>query len=334
MSDTTTIAPVESHETPAPVSLDTLDSKQLSHWRQTGDLPETPDTSTEAASSPAEPAAQATSTDAHTPPASEPGTPKKNNAETRIKELLAENARLKAESESFRARPPAPETHAASSPAPQAEVTLSAAIESPDLSKPMLEETEFFSAFQQATVKDYMRYVARYENSAADIARQSRQSFESRQQWFDSEISKAVDTYPDIQAKVPEELRSAAPVELLPPGVKPVLSNYVMQEVWTAPDPGKLLLHIAESAEAQKEIQASRTPADVIRTIARIQARLGTPSVPPKPVVKTTTSAPPPPPTLGSKPAIPGDAVEEALASGDVGKYIREMNRREMAGQL
>lgn len=333
MSESVATAPVES-STPAPsVSLDSLDTTQYDHWRSTGELPDNQkpaEPSTEAASSPAEPGDQAASTDATQPPASEPGTPKKNNAETRIKELLAENARIKAEMESLRARPSEPQTEAASSPASQSP-DIEATIQSPDLSKPMLKDEAFYAQHPEASISDYLRYVARYEHGAATNAQQSRQRHLSRQQFYGTAAAKALESYPDLEAKVPQVLQDAYPVELLPPGTPPSAANYAMQEIWHSPDPGKLLLHIADHPDVLKEIQQATAPVDVVRTIARLQARLDASVTPPAPAGDPVSLAPKPTPTLGKKPAQPADPLEDAIRTGDFARYKELTDAKELS---
>jgi hypothetical protein len=75
------------------------------------------------------------------------------------------------------------------------------------------------------------------------------------------------------------------------------------------------------------------SPMQIAREVGRLEASLASPASPtvPPPQVKVVSSAPAPPPTLGSKPSIPGDEIEEALATGDFRKYRDAMNRQEMA---
>lgn len=328
---------------PAPASQDALNAmsgEERANWRLTGDLPEAkPSTTSDvsADSSTAQPDAQAASTDATPPAASEPATPKKANAETRKAELNAEIQALLRQRDEIKAslssapRPTASrDVSADSSPAMQP-VSLESVIDAPDVTAPLVNETAFYTQFPDATVADYLRYVASYQAERVAYRQVQTQTLRQREAAFAERASKVS---LEVAEKLPPEILSATPVELMAPGQRPGLWNYAVQEILNSPVADRLFAHLADHPEVVREIGATRDQADTIRTIARIEARLDAAPVPSQPVVKATTSAPPPPPTLGRKPAIPSDEVDEALASGDVGKYIRVMNQREMAGQL
>jgi hypothetical protein len=92
--------------------LSSMDEKQTLEWRTTGKLPEQKDSKTEAVSSPAaketpEAPAKATETPAGSVPATKEPPKEAKGAEGRIKELLADNKRLKAELETLQKAPAA-----------------------------------------------------------------------------------------------------------------------------------------------------------------------------------------------------------------------------------
>lgn len=341
---------------PAPASQDALNAmsgEERANWRLTGELPgdarsldedrhghssgDFKPSDVSADSSTAQPDAQAASTDATPPAASEPATPKKANAETRKAELNAEIQALLRQRDELKAslspalRPTAPpDVPAASSPASQP-VSLESVIDAPDVTAPILREDAFYAQFPDATVADYMRYAASYQAERVAYRQVQTQTLRQREAVYAERAGKVS---PEVAQKLPVEMLSAKPVDLMGPNETPGLWNYAVQEILDSPVSDRLLAHLVDHPELVRQIGETKNQAHTIRTIAQIEARLDAAPVPPQPVVKTTTSAPPPPPTLGRKPAIPSDEVDEALASGDVAKYIRVMNQREMAGQL
>ena len=173
---------VPSSGTDGSSTLASLNETERAHWQLTGELPEPaasdppqPDPAESASASPDD---QAVSTETHAPPASEPGTPPKTTPKlakrheeldaeiASLNEKLATRAKLRAQlSEDDRpiARPPVPDVMpAASSPAP-GDVPLDRLLVSPDLTKPPLNDAEFFAAYPEAGVSQLSRYQARYE---------------------------------------------------------------------------------------------------------------------------------------------------------------------------
>jgi len=324
-------------------------------WRLTGELPQakTSDAvedasaapasteSTEADSSPAAPDAQDVSTDTAPPPASEPGTPKKANAETRkaqlnaeIKALLDQKAALQAELASSPHRPPVtPDVSAASSPAQPDKPSLASVINAPDLSKPILTAGQFYEQFDDATADDFILYASRFQTlKTLDDIRAS-QTRADRQSAFSKAIQTATTEHPDLLTKLPQPLQYAPPVDLLEPGQVAGPLNYVMQEVCQADSPSAVLRYLADHPEQIVALQATRNPLETVRMMGQITARVSTPSVPTHPVVKTTTSAPAVPSTLGSRPAVPVDEAKAAVMAGNTRRYNEIMNAREAAGR-
>lgn len=338
MSDLATITP------DAPPSLANLSSAERANWRLTGDLPSSvsvaTDTtsSTEADSSPAAPDAQATSTDVTAPPASEPGTPKKKaNAETRKSDLQAEIEALVTRRNALQAEVASPmaarpsqvsDVRAESSPAPE---SLSQFIARPDVNRPALDEGEFFDKFPEAKLQDFTRYTARYEVGTAQREQSRASTINGRKQAYADVIKQE---FPESDAFWAEKVQPIAvqlvPVDLMPEGMKPSTLNYLSQEIYTSPQAGKILRHLADHPEILQRMQAG-TIRDAIRTVAQLEASVSSSSVPTQPVVKTTTSAPDLPETLGRKPSAPTDDVAAAIASGDVRRYMAAQNRRELA---
>lgn len=327
-------------ETPVPVTtpdaaLSALTPEQRDHWQLTGEFPAPPaepkpsSKTPEAASTPAKPAEQAVSTDTSSSPASEPGTSQRPNAETRIKELLAENKRLKEQNaRQADARPaPAPnDAQAASSTA--AAHTLSDLMDSPNVDAPRLKDREFYAAFPGADMDDYLAYVTRYEVVRDRVVSGRQQEKQSAHAKFNAAIDAAIEADKSFEEALE---RVPSPVSLLRPGDTPTLANVAMEEVYRSSMPDKLISHLAKHPELIKGLTSER---DAIRTIARLETTLTTPAVPLPPATptRTTSKAPAPPQTLGAKAGDSVDDAESALAGGDVARYNAIMNAREARG--
>ncbi len=328
-----------------------LSPSEKASWRLTGELPQTSDAPeadsapadtsaplTEADSSPAAPAVQDVSTDTAPPPASEPGTPKKANAETRkaqlnaeIQALLAKKKALETDLASSTRSSQAPDVRPASSPAQPETLTLDSVLTTPDLSKPRIPETAFYEQFPDASAGDYIEYVSTYKALSVLQADRHSQTQAQRQSSFEATIRAATTEHPDLPTLLPQPLQYAPPVELLGPGVSAGPLNYVMQEVYEAESPSAVLRYLADHPETVTALAATQSPRETVRMMGQITARVSASSVPPQSVVKTTTSAPTPPHTLGSKAAPPVDEIKAAVAAGNSRRYNELMNARESA---
>ncbi|HYD54584.1 MAG TPA: hypothetical protein VEA99_18260 [Gemmatimonadaceae bacterium] len=320
----------EQSTAPAPRTLDSLSDSELASWRLSGELPSaSQESSPTAESTPAEPAEQAASTDATPPPASEPGKPaKKANADTRVQELLRERAELRQRLEALeRGERPAPPSVPDASPA---ESSPAAAVG----------ETfpDFDTWIQQPghDAKTYEEYIdARTEwrweqrqhaEQAAAVTRQRVRAFTERYT-----AAQAAD--PTFVQSLSPAVLALQPIDALPPGAAVSPLNVLAQEIVQSEVAPQLLRHF--SAHPQ-ELEALRhaAPAVVVRTVAKLEARLEgaaqAGSVTPQP---TVTQAPEPPPTLGSKPAQPVDEAAAAVARGDFRSYAAAENRRELAAR-
>lgn len=310
-------------------------------WRATGDLPKPKAEKTAepsvvpAEATPAKPAEQAASTDASSSTASEPVTPKKANAETRKAELAAEIQALLKQRDELRAsvtsgdRPTSTDDakRTTAEPSPAAEVTVQQFVERPDPTQPRLTDAEFYTRFPDATIADFTEYVTAHRLGRERLQESRAQASKDFRGKLEGAIASAIKADPEFLTKakaLPEPYTT-----VIERGEKPTPVNVAMEEIIRSPKSAELLAYVGDHPDVFDGLTA---PMDAVRTIARLEARLETPSVPHTPVVKTTTSAPPPPDTLGSKATTPADEVTAALASGDVRRYRRAMNAREAAG--
>lgn len=324
------LAPTSVESAPAPaVSLDSLNSDQLSTWRMTGNLPDAPTSQTPPPeSSPDKPVEQAAETAAITPPASEPGKPPKNDAETRIAELLAERARLRADLDAARASKPSDAPRPASEPATAR--SLAETIQTPDLSRAPLTEDAFFAAFPESTVGDFARYVASYEFTSRQQAQTVQQHRAGLWQSYATRIDDALKTDPEFLKSIDPRLANARPAIDLAPGEVATSENAVAQEIMTSEIPDKLLRHLSSHPDELNRLLALPSLPAISRAIGRLEASLSSTAPPPAPAGSPVSLAPPPTPTLGKKPAQPADELSEAIKSGDFARYRELQNRKEM----
>ena len=168
-----------SADAPAIPDLASLTSEQRSSWRKTGEF-STQDA--HADSSPAEPVEQVASTDASTPAASDTAKtekPKGEGLKKRLPELDADIARLE---EKLRRRAElarqieeparaASDVKSGSSPKPP----VGEFIESPDVTRPRLTESQFFEAYPEAQYELFQDYIANYRLQSVEHKRSQTQ---------------------------------------------------------------------------------------------------------------------------------------------------------------
>lgn len=280
--------------------------------------------STLADSSPAVPAAQAAPTGASPEPASEPGTPRKKGAESRIEELLRERKadreradRLERELSDLRTRvPPQPDvTRAAPSPAPaDVEPTLAAFEADPD------KYPDPYAAY----VKAQARWEAREEFRAQQ--RQARE--EAAQQHAVTEQQTQVETFakrvaeakaadPDFLTKISPDLLNITPRAPQEPATP---LNTLGEAILTSAVGPQVMRYLTDHADELRALLDQPERALLLRAFGRLEAKLTTDDTPAAPV-KTITSAPAPQNVLGHKPGSPANELEGAVRSGDVAEY-------------
>lgn len=334
----------------APSVLEGLSAEERSHWRLTGEIKGASPSAVDPASHPSlsdvtpvsSPATpdndQAAEIAASPSPASEPGTPKKSNAETRIKELLAKNAELLAQldaskrrSESYAPSPTAPrDVTVESSPTPQP-VTLATVVQSPDVSRPMLGEEEFFQQFPDATLGQHGLYQIRYELARVKATETQQARETARIASYQSAAKDVIANVPDTLLATIPQLINAKPVELLAPNETPTVWNYAAHEVLESKHAVALTKHLAEHPDEMAQLAATTSPLETVRMIARLEARIAGSSVsPPAPAGSPVSLAPPPPETLGKRPAQPADELSDAIRTGDFQRYRELQNRKDL----
>ena len=331
--------PAESSPAPstpaAPVDLGALSAEERTEWRLSGKVPAPSDAtpaSPDPESSPAEidtaePVEQVASTDASPSPASEPGPPKKSKADTRFQELLKERAterdradRLERELAALRAKQTQPDVPAVSSPASAAEFP----------NYDVWAETHPDQSYEDYLLGKF-KHVQAQEQTASqqrEAAEQFTRTAAERVEAFSGRYREALAADETLPTRINPRLYDLKTVDAcLQAGERVTAANAIAQEIVESPQAVKLLLHLSEHPDEFARI-ASLNPAGVIRAMAKLESQLDTPVVPPP---KTQTSAPAVTTVLGSRPAVPGDALKSAVQSGDFTRYREAANAREMA---
>jgi len=336
-----------------------LSPEAHAHWKLTGEInpkasappPDAPhqdladesaDPSTYAESSPDKPVDQAHEIAWSQSAASEPATPKKkSNAETRIRELLAQTKAQEAEIARLKAEP---------KPEPKADVTpavvapsatpepksLAAFVASPDLTKPRIDEVEFFAQFPDAKLADYQDYRENYAESRRSQQVQVEGRIGAIQSQFQSRLKAVQEGNPKIWETVPEELKTAKATGVtLDANAQRTAWNDMAREWALSEHADAFLEHFSAHPEDAHQIAGLPDERSVIAAMARLEARLTSEPVNPQKAVRprTTTSAPEPQgTTLGRRTTGVIDDAEGAIQRKDAGSYIAIMNRRESAG--
>ena len=334
---------------PAIPDLAALSSEQRQSWRQTGQFPTDSHSDEPAATSTASAAEQPASTDASTPAASDAATPDKpkgKGLQTRHAQLdaeingLQEKLRQRAELRKQLEDPaPSPVSDVSRGSSPKAPA-LSEVLKSPDLASDPLNEEQFFAQFPDAAYGQYQRYLTRYELLSAQQAtdqqryqQQAEQVRTERASTFTERIKQAVTATPALLEKIAASpVSQFTPLESLPKGVRPGPENMLAQEVMTSEMAPALLVHFADHPGELSDL-LDKTPAEIIRAVGRLEAKLTPAAGKPGPLPKTTSSAPPPPPQVLSRASVPADDIEGALASGDFRRYKELANKRDIAAR-
>jgi len=317
---------------PAP-SLESLTPTERTEWRMTGNLPDSPketDSETSPAdSSPAEPVEQVASTEASPSPAPEPGTPRKSNADTRIPELLKARAAERERAE--RAERRLAELEARSQTQPDAPAVPSPASGDAFPAFDAWAEKNPDGSYDQFMLEKF-EHVQSRKQSERQQQQQAQRFIESaveRQTSFQHRYHEAVKSDPQLPQRINPILYDLKTVDACLQAGEPVTAlNAVAQEIVESPVAARLLVHLSEHPD-EMEALSRMNPAAVIRRMAKLEAQLDSPAIPPR---KTITTAPAVTTTLGSRPAVPGDAIGAAITQGDYAKYRDLANARDMAG--
>jgi hypothetical protein len=315
-----------------------MSPEQRSNWRMTGELNDVP-TKTTPDSSPAPVEAQPVSTDTPNAPDSDPGTPKKTTPKLQARhaeldadiaalhEKLAARKRLQADLEQFDrpSQPSRPDVTAASSPAPG--VPLEQFVSTPDLTRPPLNDTDFFVRYPDATLSDLIDYRATHKLARERQVMSVQTQQMSRQQAFLQRREAAIRENPAFLEELHPAVKALVPTSSLPPGTAPGPLNDAADELIDSEAAPALMVYLSEHPEELERLKTLPHRAAVAREIGRLEGKVS--SVPNQPVPKMTTSAPAPAKTLTGRPTAPVDDSKAAVINGDFRRYRQTMNKAE-----
>lgn len=341
MTETTTVDVNPAASSPATV-VDTqiptsdLTPQERQEWRKSGEKPtrtvnaksDASSSTPPADSSPAALADPAASTEVSSTPASEPGTSarKKQNAETRKPQLDAEiQARLD------RRR--------------QLDQEISdreARLKAPDTVSAPVHTGQDFPEFEEwlAQPGNESKGLGAYTKAAIVFDREQTRQQDALQHEKGSKIERYMARIgeverddPDWFSKVAPEILALSAIDQLVPGTPVEMPNVVAQEILESPSPYQVQRYLTDHPDEFRSLLNARTPADVIRKVSAISARLSvTPASKPVPMVKTTTDAPDPPPQIGNRTQSPShDELLSAATSGDQRRYKETANAIDIA---
>jgi len=324
MNETTQAAPSTAVVEPeiTEVQLPRSGSEEYANWRMTGELPKQP----KAESAPADAPKEATpETAAESGPATkQQEQPKKGkDAEHRIKELLAEQKRLRAEVEAMRTRP---QTQAE----PPRQQTPQAAAE------PTIDDKNADGSPKYKSYEEYVRAQARWE-AKQEFAEQMRQiQAQTQQRQLAEGIEQARTRYQDFdQVGIPVANAIVSDPQI-PNGLKVRINNSKVLPDLLYTIGGDPAFQARFMLTAKTDPEAAR---DVIALMERdIQERLSKPAkteeTPVAPARRGPENAPPPPIEIGNRggPVNDTERLLKAAANGDrnATRQLLEAENRKM----
>jgi hypothetical protein len=199
----------------------------------------------------------------------------------------------------------------------------------PDITRPPLNDTEFFTQYPDATLGDLTDYRTRHL-MLRERAVQSVQSHTmSRQQAFLQRREQAIQANPEFLNTLDPWVKALVPSSSLPKGTTPGPLNDFAEELLDSSVSNELMVYLSEHPEAKAGLERLPHRAAVARELGRLEGKVT--AVPRQSVSKTTTSAPAPAKTLGGRPATPANEADSAVAAGDFTRYKLSKNRSEVA---
>lgn len=279
-----------------------------------------------AASSAATPGQPAAGTPASSSPDSEPGTSADKrsghggNAETRIRELLEENKRLKAANTAPASSTP-PAASSAVTPAPDS--SSDPRPDPYDLSKyPDGQwDPKFYEDMGRWAARDERRQA---EQVAATKARETArtEAIRDRNTKFSERLS-AASKEPGFRDAISPDVLALRPTDALQPGEAPSALNALADEIVSSEVGPQLLRHFSEHPEEMRRFAAIRTPQQLLREFVRLESSLtgGRASAAPPAAPPPVSSAPPPPVSLEGRQHTPADPVRAAVVKQDFNAY-------------
>jgi hypothetical protein len=269
----------------------------------------------------------ATSTEASEAPSS--STPTRGNAKTRLAEVDSEVAALKArlaERDDLRRR----EREAAptSTPPPKpAGLTLPAEVVSYEA---------YLKTHPEATLEEFIdaRSDARSELKAQQQVNAERQQAQEKAQaeevdTFTKRVNDAATADPTFIERVSPAILALKPVIALQPGEKAGPGNVIATELLKSDVPGLIMEALTENPDEFAKLMSAGHPLEIVRGLARIEARVGGSAAPRQTFKQSQTPAPPT--TLGRRPTDTLAPTEAAIRDGDMSAFKAARNAERAA---
>lgn len=306
-------------------------------------------TPTPADSAPAPVVEQPGSTEPSADAASEPAKPQKN-AESRVKELLADRAKEREARERAEARIHELERLAT---APRQEQTPPAAPSPAPVSEKFPSYDEHLAEHPDTSYEDYLDLRADFRAQHAFKALQRQESEQRAQQeqtagirhrdaQFAERMTKATAADPELLTTMSEPVKRLRPFDALVQGQDghwrdPSSGQFVRpshaalaEHILRAEEPARWMRHFSDHPEDFERFGAL-APDAFYRELGKLEARWESKPVPVTPP-KTVTDAPAPLTRLDARPAVPADPVEAAVNQGDI-RAFRAARQAQRAGQ-
>jgi hypothetical protein len=252
--------------------------------------------------------------------ASDPTSPRRGNAKTRLVEVDSEIATLRtklAERDALlaRSRAPTPDATPAPTPAPSADSQLPAEVQSYGAyldAHPGAPLEEFFDARSDA--RQALKESQREQQTRARAKTEAEQQ---RVTEFSSRVNARAESDPAFVESVAPAVLLLRPMSALPPGTRPGPEQVIAEEILSSPVAPQVMVALSKPEELAR-LMAMRTPAAIINAIAKIEARYEDGEPPP---AYKHTNTPAPVTTLGKRPADHLAPLEAAIRDGDMSAY-------------
>jgi len=233
-----------------------------------------------------------------------------NDYERRIAEQAAEIARL-------RTPPPAaaPRRDAAPAPAPTPEKFPT--------------YDGYLATNPDASLEDWMDARDSWRDDKQTAAAQMRaeaaeraQTEQTRATTFSTQVGARTKADPAFLQKISPDVLALRPFAALGEGEVGGPLNAIAEELLDSPVAPALMEHFTAHPEDLQRLTTLRDPRALIREFGKLEARFdAAAAADDAPAPKTITAAPTPGTTLGSRPAVAGDPIHSAVASGNFSAF-------------
>jgi hypothetical protein len=143
--------------------------------------------------------------------------------------------------------------------------------------KPKAEDFEDYADFVEARSRWAAREEFRTAQRAAAVQAQAQnyvQKLDGVVSKYNERLAKATEGDPDFMGKLSPEVSELRPTFTLEQGQRPGPLNLIADEILSSEHAPALMLHLSEHPDVFQRIAALRTPPEVLREMAKLEARL------------------------------------------------------------